>query len=480
MKKGVIVMVCPTKLKQNRAASKLYSIPVNYETIRDNIEKVGILEPLIVVGDVVVSGNLRLRIAKELNVAEVPVIYTIKSKLSAELLAVSHGQQRVKKYSELLAEVEIIEATYPVGKGSRTDIDPIKKKNKDMQRSINLSKAKIVMLKSIKQKGIGLYNIGTPEYKKLWEDVDAEKSSLNRILKRLKSELCEKENNVVIPSRFELITELAKIYNKSCQFMYEIVDKSIACIICSPPYFQMRNYGTGEDQRGLEQDIDTYINGLIQDFNDCKRVLKDDGSLWVNINEPIVEKQYCAISHRFVIAMKEIGWIFNDEWLWIKPNPQFTQAKRSVRSHEYIFHFVKSKEFYYDKSWLTNLSDGQNAISIGTSGKIANLISGMDFRDNILKLNGNNMAALRKECKNNGFNLTHSAGYPLTLPLISILTTSKPGDTVLDIYSGTATTGEAALLAERNYIGYELKPEYIMGSEVRLRDYLREDILEAA
>jgi len=480
MKHGIITWVDPNQLKENEVSKKLYSIPENYDMMKENISQFGILEPLIVTGDEVESGNLRLQIAKELGLEKIPVIYQAKKDIKAEILAVSHGQQRVKKYSEILAEYEILEAEYPVGKGCRTDLDPAKKKNADKKKALNISKTKLNHLKNIKLIAKGLYSDNATEYNKVWSDIDSEKSSISNILKGLKNKKQIVENEIAIPKSFELITEIVKIYNKSCQKMLEILDKTIACIICSPPYFQMRDYGTGKEQRGLEKDIDAYIKGLVEDFEDCKRVLKDNGSLWVNINEPVVEKQYCAISHRFVLAMKERGWIFNDEWLWIKPNPQFSQSKRSIRSHEYIFHFVKSKEFFYDKSWLTDLNDCLNSISIGTRGKVANLISGMDFRDNILKIKGNNISELRKKCKNQGFNLTHSAAYPLNIPLISILTSSRPGDTILDIYSGTASTGEAALLVGRKYIGYELKPEYIKGSQVRLESYIQEELLEAA
>jgi DNA modification methylase len=104
----------------------------------------------------------------------------------------------------------------------------------------------------------------------------------------------------------------------------------------------------------------------------------------------------------------------------------------------------------------------------------------MDFRDNIIKERGNNMSVLRKKCKENGFNLTHNAGYPITIPLIAILTSSKVGDTILDIYSGTSTTGEAALATKREYVGYEIKPEFVMASKVRLESYIQEELLEAA
>jgi DNA modification methylase len=111
---------------------------------------------------------------------------------------------------------------------------------------------------------------------------------------------------------------------------------------------------------------------------------------------------------------------------------------------------------------------------------MSNLISGMDFRDTIIRTNGNNMNGLRKACKEQGFNLTHSAGYPISIPLIAILTSSKVGDTILDIYSGTATTGEAALATKRKYVGYEIKPEFVMASKVRLDNYVNEELYQAA
>lgn len=480
MKQGIILWVNPRDLKENAVSSKFYSIPENYEMMKENIKKVGILEPIIVIDNVVESGNLRLRIAKDLELEKVPVIFQPKSKLCSKLRVVSHGQQRIKKYSEILAEYEILEAEYPVGKGCRTDLDPSKKSNAEKKKALNISKAKLNNLKSIKVLAKELYSDSINDYNQVWSNIDSEKSSISNTLKELKKKKQIIENEISIPKSFDLITEIVKIYNKSCQNMTEILDKTIACIICSPPYFQMRDYGTGKGQRGLENDANAYVKGLINDFRDCRRVLKDDGSLWVNLSEAVLDGNYNAIPHRFVIEMMKDGWVFNDELIWIKNNPVFTQAKRTVRSHEYIFHFVKSKNYKYDISWLSGVNDHNNLISLGTSGKISNLMSTLDFRDNIIRTNVNNMRELRNDCKEKGFNLTHSAAFPITIPLIAILTSSKVGDTILDIYSGTSTTGEAALAIKRKYIGYEIKPEFVMASKVRLESHIQEELLEAA
>jgi DNA modification methylase len=477
--KNQIVNIAPTKLIENKFVSELYSVTENYEAIKANIKAMGVLEPLIVnEKNVVISGNLRRQIAIELGIPTVPVIIKENAGLDVnanKLNTLSHAQQRIKSYSQLLKEHELLCELFPVKKGERTDKNPAKKANKEMRDSLNISKSKLNALKSIKELATELYGKDSAEYKKVWNSVDAEKASLNSILKGLKRDIIERANKKFIPSSYDVLSERIKIYNKPCAQMSEIEDGAVSCIITSPPYFDMFDYGTGKEQRGFEKDVDSYINALVKDFSDCKRVLAEDGSLWVNLAEPVIEGEYKTIPHKFVQAMMKDSWAFNDELIWIKNNPQFTQAKRSVKAHEYIFHFVKSKKYKYDITWLNELNDPNNHISIGTLGKVHNLISSVDFRDNILKTNGNNMDKLRKKCVEKGFHLTHGAAFPITVPLILLLTTTQPGDTVLDIYSGTATTGEAAAMSGRNYIGYEVKPEFIMASEVRLEEYLEKD-----
>ena len=478
--KKQIINVDPTTLIENQVVTEIYPVTENYQSILENIKAMGVLEPLLVdEHNVVISGNLRRQIAIELGITSVPVIVCDNGGLDTDALklkAVSHAQQRIKTYSQLFKEYEILNELYPVKKGERTDLDPAKKSKKEKRDSLNISKAKLGKLKSIKELATELYGDDSVEYKNVWNEVDKQKTSLNSIVKGLKRRKIEIVNSNVLPDSYEVIAERIKIYNKSCEQMLEIVNGEIACIITSPPYFQMRDYGTGVDQRGLEKDVDSFIKGLVSDFRDCKRVLADDGSLWVNLGEAALDGQYNAIPHKFVIAMMEDGWVFNDEIIWVKNNPKFTQAKRSVRAHEYIFHFVKSSNYKYDISWLSNLSDPNDLISYGTAGKVSNLMSSMDFRENIIRTNANNMEKLRRECSDRGFHLTHGAAFPLTIPLFLLLTTTSPGQTILDIYSGTATTGEAAAMTGRKYIGYEIKPEYIMASEVRLAEYLDNDV----
>lgn len=405
----------------------------------------------------------------------VPVIYQKKSEINTKLLSVSHSQQRIKTPSEILKEIKILEENYPVGKGSRTDLNPEMKKNQEMRKNVNISNTKVNKLKNIEKFGKELYGEGTEKYKKLWNDIDSSKISIHKKVNDLKKKVEAKENLSVIPDSYQIDTENIKIYNKSCADMSEINDKSIATIVCSPPYYQLKDYGTGSDQRGMETNVEEYINGLMHDFKDCKRVLKDDGSLWVNLGDVFINGTYNLTPQRFAIAMMNEGWLVNDDIIWAKNNANFTCYNRSVRVHENIFHFTKSKDFYYNNSWLEELNDVDNKLSIGTKASTINLKSWMDCRESLLKVNANNMDDLRKACKDEGVNLTHGAAFPIIIPLIPILLTSKVGDTILDIYNGTATSGQAAVENGRKYVGYEIKAEYIKFSEVRLRNHLNRD-----
>jgi len=482
MKKKEVLLIDPKEIMGNPQVIQFYSTPENYEEIKQSINHSGIREPLIVgKNGIIISGSLRHKIALEIGLTEVPVIY--KDESSDHLLTVVHNQQRIKKYSEILNEYELLKQKYSIKQGARTDLnEDLKQQKESLVKSIPLSESKLSRLSSIKRMANELYGDQDEKTKKIWKDIDGKVKAVNSVYKSLLNKTKKKANKSVVPDNFELISENVKIYNKSCESMTEVESNSIACIISSPPYYDMRDYGNGVDERGAEKLVNVYINGLINDYEDCRRVLKDDGSLWVNINDCVRKSTYNAIGHRFVLAMIEKGWNFNDELIWIKSNPTYTFGDRSVRSHEYIFHFTKSKEFYYNEAWMQSDYENSKSAILGGGNENSKLRSAIDFREGVLKTNGANIEKLRRDCMDEkGFNLTHSATFPLEVPTICILSSSRPGDTILDCHNGTATSGESALMFGRNYIGYELNPEFIMASGVRLSKFLLgEDVLEQA
>lgn len=475
-----ISVVAPQMLKRNSTTYSMYVVPVNYDEIRNNIQEFGLLTPLLVNFDYeIISGNLRHQIALDLGLEEVPVVFIDVPEEMKDVISVSTNKFRVKSFIEIAAEVRFYDEYYSIGRGKRTDLNPQMKAMKIEKDSAfkSIGQYNVNKIKSIENKVIKLYGKDIEKINKEFSKIDNKEITLNELDKKLDIELLKLNNETVIPKNYEFITEKVKIYNSSCGDLYHLEDKTIQTIITSPPYFQMRNYGTGKKQLGLEKEVMEFINNLCDLFEDAKRVLKNDGSLFVNINDCVIDGEYQSVPELFLIEMKRRGWRYVDQYLWLKSNVQFTHGKRSVRNFEPIFHFVKSADYFFNDTWLSEFIDENNSVSMGTKMKYPKLVSGLDFRDNILTHSGSNTLELRRKClADANFLMEHSATYPLSLPLIFVLATSKPGDTILDMFNGTASTGEVSVLTNRKYVGYELNPQFVMASEVRLADYELEEV----
>lgn len=469
-----VSVVAPQMLKKNSTTHSMYVVPMNYEEIRDNIKEFGLLTPLLVNFDYeIISGNLRHQIALDLGLQEVPVVFIDVPEELKSVVSVSTNKFRIKSMIEIASEVRFYEEYYSVGRGKRTDLNPqmrVVKEEKDIALK-SIGQYKVNKIKSIEKKVIQLHGEDIDKINKELSKVDRNEITLNELDKKLERQLLKKCNEVVVPKEYNFITEKVKVFNSSCGDMYQLEDESIQTVITSPPYFQMRNYGTGKKQLGLEKEVKDFIKNVCDLFEDTKRVLKNNGSLFVNLNDCVIDGEYQSVPELFLIEMRKRGWKYIDQYLWLKSNAQFTPGRRSVRNYEPIFHFVKSLDYFFNDNWLSEFIDDKNSISMGTKMKYPKLVSGLDFRDNILKGSASNTLELRKKCLDKGFLMEHSATFPLSLPLIFVLATSKPGDTILDTFNGTASTGEVSILTNRRYVGYELNPQFIMASEVRLSEY---------
>jgi DNA modification methylase len=219
-------------------------------------------------------------------------------------------------------------------------------------------------------------------------------------------------------------------------------------------------------------------------FKECHRVLKDDGSIFVNINDNNDNGKYNLVNHKFVLAMCANGFKLNDEFIWIKNNANPTRGKRSVRNHEYIYHFVKDncKSFYYSEDWLLEEQDEYGVFKFGKNSLEPKLLSGFDCRLGVLKTNGANNAELIKLCAKYGIEMTHHATFPEILPYIFLKSTTKPGQTVLDPFNGSGTTGKVAKDLGLKYVGFDLSSQFIKISELRIfkNESNNEELVRAA
>ena len=468
--------VSPKSIKRNDELGNLYRLPNNYEMIKENISTMGIITPLIVnsFNNIIVSGNLRHLIALELGLPLIPVFF-IHLTNDMSLVSLSSNIQREKSSIDKYREMELYKTLFPLKKGNRTDLNPLLKILKDEREKglKNITKDTQNKLNSIGLMCKELFPDNPTKLEGYFNEIDSGKSSLNKVYNKVKT-LHKKSKCKSDVGGGDYKNGSITIYNKSSETMEELADESVNVSISSPPYWTMKVYQLDENQLGQEDTIEEYIDNLKKHYKEVFRVLKNDGSLFVNINDCCKNGAYQLVPQRFVLMMVSIGFILNDEFQWLKQNPRPTGGKRSVRRHEPIFHFVKSKDFYYNEEWLKGFIDETNSFTIGTTKECPKLTSSLDFYGGVLKTGVASTRELKSKCdREYSVSLDHQATFPIDVPMICLLMASKPNDIILDNFSGTSVSGAAVMeLGQgRSYIGYEPSPEYMVASKIRLSEY---------
>ncbi len=239
--------------------------------------------------------------------------------------------------------------------------------------------------------------------------------------------------------------------------------------VTSPPYWSLRNYNI-EGQIGLEPSLDDYIRDLVIVFEQVRRTLRDDGTLWLNIGDSYTSggrnwrapdkknpgramgmgkgmrpptpdglkpKDLIGVPWRLAFALQEAGWYLRADIVWNKPNCQPESVKdRPTRSHESIFLFSKNEKYYYDPQGIRGPND-RNMRTVWDINTQAN-------KD------------------------AHFATFPTAVVEPCLALGSKPGDIILDPFLGSGTTGDVALTMNRRFVGVELNPEYVEIAQKRL------------
>ena len=467
--------VTPESIFRNDELGKVYNLPENYLAIRENIKEMGIITPLIVNSNnmIIVSGNLRHAICIELGIPLIPV-YFVDIEDDLQLVSLSSNLHREKSAMEKYREMKLYKTLFGIKKGDRTDLNSDLQKLKE-ERDVylsSMSRDTRDKLTSIANTYEEIYGNSSIELEKVFSKIDSGVITLNKAHTKAKYLKVKSKCNQEV-SGGDYVSASSTIFNKSSEVLSELEDGSISVVCSSPPYWAMKMYQLDANQLGQEATVEEYINNLKKHYFEAYRVLKNDGSVWVNINDCCKDGEYQLVPQRFVLMMKSIGFILNEEFQWLKQNPRPTGGKRSIRRHEPIFHFVKSNNFYYNEEWLKDCEDQNNSFSIGTTQVCPKLTSSLDFFGGVLKTGVASTRELKKKCEALGVALDHQATFVMDVPMICLKLTSKPYDKILDIFNGTAMTGQATMeLGEgREYIGYEPSPEYMLASEIRLSEY---------
>ena len=257
---------------------------------------------------------------------------------------------------------------------------------------------------------------------------------------------------------------------------------SINCIVTSPPYYLQRDYQSNS-QIGGENSPEEYIESLRTVFAECYRLLKKDGTLWLNLGDKYQDGHLLGLPWRVALALKEDGWILRSDIIWHKPNAMPSSVKnRPTTDHEYIFLFAKSKRYYYDIDAIrephvtftskSRMKGGRNHFGKkgGTpeQGKNAGNSNLHDARwDQAFHPKGRNRRTVW-EIPLSKFREAHFAVFPEKLVELCILAGCPEGGVVLDPFIGSGTTAVVAQRLGRQYVGVDINPQYCEMARKRL------------
>lgn len=283
-----------------------------------------------------------------------------------------------------------------------------------------------------------------------------------------------------------------------------MLERGITAQMCvtSPPYFGLRDYGH-YGQIGLEQTPDAYVAELVSVFRDVRNVLRDDGTLWLNLGDSytahpgqrkttdkagakqntnsgsnstpsrhvggLPAKNLIGIPWRVALALQADGWYLRQDIIWHKPNPMpESVTDRCTKAHEYIFMLTKSPRYYFDSeairepavtddrprsSWTDRkLSEPSRRGDPGASGHVTTT-------GTLASREGRNRRSVWT-VNTKPYNGAHFAVFPPALIEPCVLASSRPNDVVLDPFMGSGTTAQVAVQHGRQFIGCELNGNY--------------------
>jgi DNA modification methylase len=486
-------------LRENTLNQQLYVVDDSLDLLTASVKKFGILEPLIVNSQMVIlSGIRRYRVAVNIELNEVPVVMCDlhTDELTFSRL-VSFNTQRVKTNEDVLKEYLALREELKLGQGARTDLDVTLQDKKNRLAFIYKKKSKSSLDRLLQIYTTALSNNGG-DVSDAWGWVrKTDKTSIDGVLNSIKRKFrgalpapvrkpSKKKGleppvlvgstplRVVHRGDVENNTPNYRLYKGSNTLMTAVIeDNSVDCCFTSPPYYSLRDYQIGEDQLGQEATVKKFISNMMNTFNDVYRVLKPTGSLFINIDDTVIDGNMCGVPEALVLEMKKNGWVLNDRIIWMKSNPVYQSVNRTQPSTEFIYHFVKSKNFYYDKSWIEGATFLDKTLTYG-KGKSIRLRNVFKFDGHMVTTSVANTGYIQKKVAHTGLEVTHTATFPREIPLIGILSATKPGDVVLDCFNGLATTGEVALELGRDFVGFDLNDEYLAISKERLDVKLKE------
>ena len=255
-----------------------------------------------------------------------------------------------------------------------------------------------------------------------------------------------------------------------CEFVLgHLPDNCVDLIVTSPPYADQRKSTYG----GIKPD--DYVDWFIPKAKEFLRVLKPTGSFILNIKERVVNGERHTYVIELVLALRKIGWIWTEEYMWHKRNSHPGKWPNRFRDNwEHLYHFTKEKHFsMYQEAVQVPIGDWAKERLKNLSEKDKqrdNSRVGSGFGKNVSKwvgrelVNPSNVLHMATEC----YNQNHSATFPIDLPEWFIKLFTKEGNFVLDPFNGSGTTCVAAKKLNRHWLGIDTNKEYCFLANQRI------------
>ena len=470
---------------------QLQTCPINSEIYRESdvqdlmnsILEVGLLQPLVVTPEkTIISGHRRFSAIRSLGWTEVECEVKEIPEDLIDVHIVLYNQGRNKVASEILREIKILYSNLWIGSGNNKGGGRNTQMRDVISEKMGISSGSIHKLLYIEEHQSGLL--------KLIDDGDMSINGAYKETKRqmnfisLSEYVYERKKNV------PLNIENLNIYNKTSEDMSEVGNASVQTIVTSPPYYNKRTYGV-DGQIGWESSIEEHLERLMTVMSECKRVLKENGSLFLVIGDSYDENgSLRQIPNRLSTRMADDGWILRNTLIWYKTNakPENGRIKRWGTSYEYIFFFVRSMDYSFDMDKIrvpyttepTRHAPRHHKTNTSTfMNQQTNLQHPLgrvprDFiEDDVIKTSFN-----QKEKFVPDENLEHGATFPEKLIRPFILATSKENDLVLDPFIGSGTTAKVSLENGRKCVGYDILPVFVDTSYQRCGQATKDETVQ--
>ena len=262
-------------------------------------------------------------------------------------------------------------------------------------------------------------------------------------------------------------------------------DSSVDTVVTSPPYYGQRDYES-DIQIGHEKTIEDYVDTLVEIFGAVRRVLRPEGTLWLNLGDKYLNGQLQGLPWRVALALQADGWVLRSDIIWHKPNAMPSAVKnRPTTDHEYIFLLTRStKDYYYDadairephvtftnqsrmKGGRKHLGERGGTPEAGKNRGNPNLHDGR--WDQAFHPKGRNKRTVWSMPLSK-YRDAHFAVFPESLVEHCVKAGSPPKGVVLDPFCGSGTTGLVSLRIERDFIGIDCSQRYCDMASERLRN----------